>query len=92
MKERSALCFEQAALQRCLAVFWMMLEQENWSPQGFIPTREARCGAEGAGMAQGAWAGIRPVGTCARDQDRFSSWAERFLNRLEVSNYYFFFL
>lgn len=71
-------------------MFGMMLEWENQSPQGFVPGREGSCGAEGAGMAQGAWAGIKPVGTCAGEQDRVSSWAERFLNLLEVSNYYFF--
>ena len=41
-------------------------------------------------MAQGAWAGIKPIGTCAGEQDGVSSRAERFLNLLEVSNYYFF--
>lgn len=76
-------CSEQAALQGCwIVMFGMMLEWAKQSPQGFMP------GREGSWMAQGAWIGSKPIGTCAGEQDGASSWAGRIFT-LRFQNFFF---
>lgn len=61
MRQRPALRFEQTALQWC----WIRDDAGVGKPE------PARFRTWKGGQL---WAGIEPVGTCAREQDRVSSW------------------
>lgn len=70
-------------------MFGMMLELGKPEPTRFHTWKGEQPRGCGSCMAQGAWTGIKPIGILVGEQDRVCSWAERFLNLLEVSRFFF---